>query len=481
MDLLSLLNYLPFYESKGEVNLTIQRVCNHSKLAKKGDLFIHKPKDKKAGQMIVDEILSKGVDVILTPYAYDGVGSLTQIIVPDVQAAEDLIALHFYQKPQNKLGCIGVTGTNGKTTCTYLMKNMLEKLGFPSGLIGTVEYIVGDGTSTSSSHTTPDSLVIQDLLFQMCENNLKYVVMEVSSHALVQRRVKDLLFDVAVFTNLTQDHLDYHSNMQEYAQAKALLFKQSKKSVINKDSDVCDLMISYSREIFTYSIYKASDLQACDISLSDQGSSFNLLYQGHKTSIKSPLVGLFNIYNLLAVIGVGLSLGFSLDHLQEICPDLKGAKGRLELVDNSKGLKIFVDYAHTEDALSNVLDTLNRLKKGRLILVFGCGGDRDRGKRSKMGAVAEQKADMIFLTSDNPRSEDPASIIKDILSGIKSVEKVMIEPNRYEAIKNAIEMAKQSDLILIAGKGHETYQVIGNEYVPFDDKSVIKDICFHDS
>ena len=468
----SLLSHIPQALIKGSQDLAITGLCSNSKQVAPGNLFIAKKGLSVDGAKFISEAISAGACAILTD-RYDPLyGEVTQIMTPDVLAAEAALAKAFYP---SRLFLVGITGTNGKTTTAYLVRHLLEKKGGKCGLIGTVEWNTC-GQTYPSSNTTPDLLQNYKLLYEMTCNNCCSCAMEVSSHALDQGRVRGFEFDVGIFTNLTQDHLDYHPSMQAYGAAKAKLFASSKVAVVNADSPAAAQMFqACTKERITYGVLQPCDLQASSITLTSQGMQFTVSFQGKQQRIRSPLIGRYNLYNLLAATGAGLAKGLTLEEIAEGLTDFSQVPGRLERVPNTQGLSIFVDYAHTDDALSNVLKTLQEMKKGRLITLFGCGGDRDKDKRSKMGAVAESLSDLVIVTSDNPRSEDPEAIIRDILTGMQSQPVVIVD--REEAIQKAIRLMAQEDLLLIAGKGHENTQVFSNRTIPFDDRAVAKKAC----
>lgn len=472
-----LLKNIPVQAYKGSKDVEITGLCSNSKLVAPGDLFIAKKGITHDGAKFIPDAIAAGAAAILTDL-YDPFCKLPQIIHPDVGSIEAQIAREYYDHANEKLFLIGITGTNGKTTTSYLVRHLFEKNKEGCGLIGTIEWIVGKHVFPSGK-TTPDILQNYKLFHEMVMEDCKACVMEVSSHALDQGRVRSLEFDVAVFTNLTQDHLDYHKNMEEYAKAKAKLFTElAKKAVINADSPYHRQMIENCQvDVLTYGIDQPCDLKAEKIQLSHSGVQFEVNFRGEKLPFTSSLIGRFNIYNLLAAIGVGLSRGWKLKQVLKALSTFKAVPGRLERVANERGLNIFVDYAHTDDALSNVLSTLNELKKGRLITVFGCGGNRDSAKRPKMGAAVEALSDLYIVTSDNPRQEKPEAIIRDILGGLKKPQRALVVVEREEAIRRAVQMAKPDDIILIAGKGHENYQIFSNQTIEFDDRLVAQACC----
>ncbi len=410
---------------------------------------------------------------------------IVQIIADDVLAAEALIAQEYYQHASSRLCLVGVTGTNGKTTTAYLIKHLFDSMDLPCGLIGTIEWIVGQHYFPSSQ-TTNDVITNNKLFYEMLMQGCRGCVMEVSSHALAQERVRSIEFDIAVFSNLTQDHLDYHQTMEAYAEAKSLLFSSLKNqektfpkvAVINADCAYGALMMQRCPSaILTYGIDASCDLRASDIHLSPSGTECTIHYKDISYHLKSPLIGRFNVYNLLAAIGTGIARSYPLEGILNALSSFHSVQGRLERVENKRGLHIFVDYAHTDDALANVLKTLREIAKKRIITVFGCGGNRDRAKRPKMAAAAEAFSDIVIVTSDNPRSEDPLDIIAEILPGFKQLSEVHVIVDREEAIRSAVSLCTEEDILLIAGKGHETYQIFSHGTVAFDDRTVARNAC----
>ena len=470
---------------KGSKDIEITGLTSNSKRVAPGNLFIAKKGLTVNGTKFIPDAIAAGATAVLTDFYDPFYPDITQIIHPDVASIESAIAKEFYSFPESRLFLVGITGTNGKTTTAYLVRYLLEKRGERCGLIGTIEWIVGQHVFPSDQ-TTPDLLQNYKLFHDMASSGCKASVMEVSSHALDQGRVEAVEFDVAVFTNLTQDHLDYHKTMEEYGKAKAKLFTSLKKgnkkfpkiAVINADSPYCHQIVAdYNGACIRYGIDQPCDLRAERINLSPSGMQFDVNYLGQTEKFTSPLIGRYNVYNILAAAGVGLAHGLGLNEISEILKDFSQVPGRLERVPNARGLHIFVDYAHTADALANVLLTLKELKKGRLITVFGCGGDRDKLKRPKMGAIAETFSDLSIITSDNPRSEDPEEIIRSILAGLKKPGQALVIVNREEAIKKAVQVALPDDIVLIAGKGHENYQIFSGQTIHFEDKAIAMAAC----
>ncbi len=475
-----LFKQIPVRVIKGLKDVEITGVTANSKQVAPGFLFIAKKGLTVDGAEFIQDAIEAGAVAILSDL-YNPFLSVTQVIHKDVASIERAVAESFYNNPVEDLFLVGITGTNGKTTTSYLVKHLLEEVKHPSGLIGTVQFVVGSHI-LPSTHTTPDLLQLYKLFAEMRGAQCSSCVMEVSSHALHQGRVRGIEFDVALFTNLTQDHLDYHQTMQEYASAKALLFsslKPGKKpfekvAVVNADCPFSALMLKEcAARALSYGIDHPCDVKASSLKLSATGLSFTVTFQEQSQLFQSTLIGRYNLYNLLGAIAVGLVRGLSLKEMAEKLKKGVNVPGRLESIPNQKGIHIFVDYAHTDDALANVLTTLQEIKQqGRLITVFGCGGNRDPYKRPKMGAVVEKLSDLAIVTSDNPRQESPEEIIRQILSGLKLPSMALVIPDRQEAIERAIHLAKPGDLVLIAGKGHERQQIFSNQVIDFDDRAV---------
>ncbi|MES2200031.1 MAG: UDP-N-acetylmuramoyl-L-alanyl-D-glutamate--2,6-diaminopimelate ligase [Chlamydiota bacterium] len=488
MKLKKLLQNIPSLTVKGFKDIEITGLCNNSKQAAPGYLFFAKKGLVHNGNQYITDALSAGIVALATDLYNPFLENVVQLIHPNVPLLESILAEKFYDAPSKKILTIGITGTNGKTTTSYLIKHLLDHLQMPSGLIGTIEWIVKNNIFPSTQ-TTPDILTNQKLLHEMLLAGCKSAVMEVSSHGLDQGRVQTIDFDIAIFTNLTQDHLDYHGTMESYALAKSKLFTSlnpekgkeknyPKKVLINIDSPFAKTMLQNVRvPILTYGLSEEADVRAEEIHLSITGSSCMICYKECKTPFHTPLIGKFNLYNCLAAIGTGLSLGYDLVKVLTILSSFAAVPGRMERIENVSKKHIFVDYAHTEDALKNVLESLREVTKGKVICVFGCGGNRDRLKRPKMGAVAEKFSDKLVITSDNPRSEPPELVIQEILAGVQNKEKVMVEPDRKKAIGLAIFELDVHDVLLIAGKGHENYQIFAHYAIHFDDRIVAKEYC----
>lgn len=421
--------------------------------------------------------------------------------VADGRLAMSRLAAAFYASPASGLPVVGITGTNGKTTTTYLLESILEKGGLPAAVLGTVNYRFGN-LSIPAPNTTPESVDLQGTLRKLVDAGAKGIVMEVSSHALQQRRVDGCSFDVGVFTNLTRDHLDYHLDMESYLQSKSRLFsellvpdaqKPMRHAVINTDDEYGRRIAQAAAcPVVTYGMESGADIRAENVEFSVSGISCTLITPGGNIALQSKLAGRFNLYNVMAAAGAGIALGLPLNSIKEGLEHHGQVPGRLERVENPLGITVLVDYAHTGDALENVLRTMTELKKGRIITVFGCGGDRDKGKRPIMGAIAGRYSDLSIITSDNPRTEDPAGILAQVREGIASLgiheytasEAATFEAKgfvtieqRQDAIRLAVKAARPGDIVLLAGKGHEDYQIIGKEKFHFDDREVAAYAC----
>jgi UDP-N-acetylmuramoyl-L-alanyl-D-glutamate--2,6-diaminopimelate ligase len=493
MLLKQLISEISVKQIEGPAEGAVEGIAYVSGAVKKNYLFAAMRGVKTDGHLYIEEAIKKGATAILCEAFIPQKGELTArsafIQVENSRKAFAQVACRYYDHPSRAMGVIGVTGTNGKTTTSFLIRRLMEFHG-PTGLIGTVGNWIGTEKQISS-HTTPESSDLQCLLDQMKRKGIKNAVMEVSSHSLELDRVFGTFFDTAVFTNLTQDHLEFHHTLEAYFQAKSKLFRfhqdavsASKKplALINIDDAWGTKLKSLSSgEIWTYGLSQKADLRAENIRVAALGSSFEMKTPAGNLHIRSPLVGTFNVYNLLAAAGTAIRHRVPPDAIEEILSGTIVIPGRLEKIPGAYPFSVFVDYAHTEDALLKILTTLQEIKKGRIILVFGCGGDRDKGKRPKMGKVAGEYADSLVLTSDNPRSENPFDILKEVEAGIHSAGRRMkgkyrVIESRREAIESAIGEAEPGDFVVIAGKGHEDYQMIGEKNFPFNDRLVAKDI-----
>lgn len=491
MKLKKLLKDIPVQQVKGSKELAISGICANSKLVAPGNLFIAKKGLTNDGARYIPEAVAAGATAVLTDI-YDPLLSkkIVQIIHPNVAAIEGLLAAHYYQFASDELYMVGITGTNGKTTTSYLIKHLLDTLNLPCGLLGTIEYIIGEHRY-QASRTTQDVTTNHKMLREMVLQHCRCAVMEVTSHALDQGRVDQIDFDAAIFTNLTPDHLDYHRSLEEYASAKQRLFtsldpKKKKKNIpfpkvaiVNSDSPHHKLMLQHCRaDVITYGLSAGAALQATHIDLLPHGTDLTVSFRGQTARLLNPYPGRFNVYNALAAIAVGLNRGIPLQQVADIIAKAPPVPGRMEAVPNALSLKIFVDFAHTSDALLNVLECLKEFKTGRLITVFGCGGDRDASKRPLMAQACERFSDVVIVTSDNPRSEKPEEIARQIVAGFTNKPaRHLVELDRRKAIETAIDMAKPEDVILIAGKGHENHQVFAHQTVPFDDREIATHLC----
>ncbi len=477
-------------KQRGDLRVRVTSLTDDSRQITPGTLFVAVKGDRVDGHSYVRQAVEAGAAALIVQDASVAQDQTVPIIgLRDSRRALGVLAARLLNDPSTHLRMIGVTGTNGKTTTTYLCKAVLESAKRNVGLIGTVSYQIGS-ERIDASHTTPGAVELQQLLARMVQAGMDSVAMEVSSHALAMDRTSGCEYDTAVFTNLTQDHLDYHHTMDDYFQAKLRLFtglttvgskSGSKRAIVNADDPWGHRIKQACRvPVWTYSTRDASDIRAHDVCLSVDGTTFGVVTPSGNCRIESRLVGEHNVYNVLAAIGVGLSEGLSLDTIREGIHAVHNVPGRFERVDAGQDFTIVVDYAHTEDALVRLLTAAQALKTGRIITVFGCGGDRDRGKRPKMGRAAIERSDVVILTSDNPRTEDPMTILKEVEVGVRDalesgrVRYEMI-PDRRIAIETAIREAKRGDMVLIAGKGHEDYQIIGTQKFHFDDREVARE------
>jgi len=475
-------------ERAGERDIEITGISYDSRKVKKGDLFVALSGEKTDGHTYIADALENGAAAVVYEKA-DALSGLGRDInrtanavfvqVNDSRSALAALANNFFGRPSVSLPVIGITGTNGKTTVSYLIKSVLEAWGAKVGLIGTIQYMIGD-RSFDATHTTPEAPEFQGLLDRMKLEGCAYVVSEVSSHALAQKRVDGTVFRSLVFTNLTRDHLDFHETMEDYYQAKKRLFTElpgeDRTSVINIDDAfgrrLSGELSAAGSKVITCGFESDADLMATDINNSFQGVRFAIMARDARYDVVSPLTGLPNVYNILSAAGACRSLGAPWSVILKGISNAGPVRGRFEKVEAGQSFLAVVDYAHTEDALERLIYTARGLTSGRIITVFGCGGDRDRGKRSVMGALATRLSDFVIITTDNPRSENPEDIIKEVASG--AVRKnYLIEPDRREAVKRAVLMASDNDVVLVAGKGHENYQEIRGQRMIFNDREVL--------
>ncbi len=473
-------------DRRGDLDVSVRSITDDSRMVSAGSLFVAVKGEQVDGHQFIPSAMKGGMAALVAQQTVKDV-SIPYIRVEDSRKALGLLGGHFYGNPSSRIRMVGVTGTNGKTTTTYVCKALLEAVGRKVGLIGTVAYQIGN-TTIPAAHTTPGALELQQLLARMVKEGCTTAVMEVSSHALAQDRTSGCEYDVAVFSNLTQDHLDFHKTMEEYFQAKLRLFtgltgsrKPNKRAVINLDDSYGARIVALCpAPVWTYGLRANADLRAEAVRLSLQGTTFTAATPFGTFPIASHLVGEHNVYNLLAAIGVALHEGATPDEIQSAVAQVTNVPGRFERVMAGQSFTVVVDYAHTEDALVRLLTAAQVLKTGRIITVFGCGGDRDRGKRPKMGMAAVRSSDVVILTSDNPRTEDPHVILEQVEVGV--IEGLRQRPHvqyrkvldRREAIGEAIREAQPGDMVLIAGKGHEDYQIIGTKKFHFDDREVAR-------
>ena len=472
---------------EGKSDVEISHLNYHSRKIGPGDLFVAMKGYAQDGHDFIGDAVSRGATAVLSELAPDMViqklsrkpNQMPVVIqVSDSRKALSRLAVAFYHTPFHNMNLIGITGTNGKTTTSYLLESILLAAGRKPGVIGTVNHRISSSV-LKSSITTPESLDLMKILREMADYSATDVVMEVSSHALDQGRVADCPFRTVLFTNITRDHLDYHHSMDAYFKAKSLLFtglSDKVSAIINIDDPRgADLMALTSAEVITYGINNSCDVTAKDVNVSRTGISARLISKKMgECDIRSSLIGNFDIYNIMAAASAAITLGVDLKTIASGIESMKGVPGRMELVPNTRSLTIVVDYAHTPDALEKALEAANQITEGRILTVFGCGGDRDRGKRNEMGRVAGKHSHKVFITSDNPRSEDPIAIAEEIEKGViaSGQKDYVVELEREMAIRMAVESALKNDLVLIAGKGHEDYQIIGNTRRDFDDRLV---------
>lgn len=478
MQLKALLSATSVTAVTGAMDREITSLAYDSRRVQPGALFVALKGEKVDGSHFVAQAVEKGAEAIVSE---DGElkTRATNVVVPNARIALADLAAAFFQHPAKHLKIAGVTGTNGKTTTAFLVRHICEDALMRCGLIGTIRYEIGERI-LPAARTTPESLDVQDLLWQMRAAGCKAVAMEVSSHALMQARVRGVEFDAAIFTNLTQDHLDYHETMEAYFAAKCRLFdgltaqRKKAKAIINRDDRFGGQLITrlhHELPVITYGVGAPADFRASNVRIDFHGTSYQLDAGGRSYLVRLPFIGTFNVYNSLAALAAANALGVDVRSGVLALANAPAVPGRLEEVQGKRQFKVFVDYAHTDDALLNVIKTCRELQPARLIVVFGCGGSRDKSKRPRMGSVVDQHADFAVVTSDNPRKEDPRSIIEDIKQGMKSSHYDVIV-DRKEAIFKAIAMAEPRDIVLIAGKGHENYQEFADHTVPFDDVAV---------
>jgi len=496
-ELLTVLNNNAALPQEG-LNREVFDIAHDSRKVRPGSLFVAVRGFHSDGHQFIPQAVQNGAAAIVAEKGhYETAFRETPLImVDDTRRALALLAAAFYGYPSRRLTLVGITGTNGKTTTTYLIKSIIEAARRKAGLIGTIDYRVGDKVYTAPN-TTPESLDIQRLLAEMVGLGAEYCVMEVSSHALALGRTIGCEFAVAGFTNLTQDHLDFHENMESYFRVKLLLFaglSPRSSAVINFDDARATEIISATRaKVMTTGLSERADIHPSgSIGHGVHGLSFSASTPSGTISVESSLVGRHNIYNILSAIGIGWALGFAADDIARGISTMKAVPGRMEKVDEGQPFCVVADYAHTEDALVRLLEAVREISAGKVITVFGCGGDRDRTKRPKMGAAAVNGSDIVIVTSDNPRTEDPLSIIGEIEKGMEErgvrvpvydlasatvpgKTPYCVIPDRHEAVAAAIKLAEKGDIVVLAGKGHEDYQIIGDRKLHFDDREIARE------
>jgi len=461
---------------KGNADIEINDLKYDSRLVEKGDLFFCIAGFEEDGHRYAPDAAAKGAAALMVTREIDGIDAV-QVIVKNDRQAMAQAALRFFGNPSASMKMVGVTGTNGKTTTTYMVKNIAEAAGMKVGLIGTIQNMIGSDV-LPTERTTPESVDLQRLLARMREEGCGMVVMEVSSHSLYLKRVEGIRFDVGIFTNLSQDHLDFHKTWENYIEAKRILFGQCDTSVINVDDDAAADMISAAQnELIRFGVQNKAEMRPENLKLSAEETSFVVKVKSKKVKIRIPIPGMFTVYNALGAIGATAALGFAGEDIAQGLSAMRPVPGRFELLDTHGGsYSIILDYAHSPDSLENTLKTIREFAKGRIVTVFGCGGNRDRGKRPIMGRIAGAYSDFVIVTSDNPRFEEPGDIIAEIQAGMTGETPYICIENRKEAIDYALKNAEKDDIILLAGKGHETYQEIRGKKYDFDEKVVVEQI-----
>jgi UDP-N-acetylmuramoyl-L-alanyl-D-glutamate--2,6-diaminopimelate ligase len=480
MNLYTLLEGIDYEILAGDINLEIYNITWDSRNVEKDSLFIAvKNRSIDRHDFALDAINNGAIALVVEHEINNVPPNITVIKVNQSRKSMAIIAKNYYGNPTGKLKVIGITGTNGKTSVSYFISKVLEVFKIKCGIIGTIENTI-DGQKMRAKKlnpTTPDSIELQQSFAEMLDYGVAYAVIEVTSSALAQHRVYGCEFDIGVFTNLTQDHLEEHGTMENYKNAKLKLFKMCKKAIINIDDAVAvDIMSTANCEFITYGIENACDFRAVNIKYTTSGVKFNLENNGEARQVELNMPGRFSVYNALAAIASCYALGLNLDDIIKGVKAINGVPGRFQAIPNSKGILAIVDYAHSPDALENILTSVKEITKGRIILVFGCGGDRDTSKRPIMGKISGKYSDYCIITSDNPRKEEPSLIINDIEVGVAKTscnyEKI---ENRKQAIFKALYIAEPGDTVIIAGKGHENYQILKDETIHFSDEEVVKE------
>ena len=480
-----LLDALPVKTVTGTVPPAITGIADDSRNVGPGQCFVAVPGLRQDARRFVPDAVARGAALVVTEGAPVPGIAVPQVVVPSAREAVALLGDAWHGHPSRTMTVVGITGTNGKTTTSYLVEALLRARGLRTGVLGTIRY-VGGSTAMDANQTTPDALQLVGLLARMRDDGVQGVAMEVSSHALVQARADALAFDAAVFTNLTQDHLDFHGTFDDYRRAKRRLFellarspKSRRTAIVNADDPAGRAMVEgLPLEVIRFGLGETADVCATEYTSSLDGIRMTVRTPAGTVGLTSPLIGEHNVMNLLGAVSVGLALGLAPEAIAATLADVGAVPGRFEQVKAGQPFLVVVDYAHTPDALERVLTTARKLTSGRLGVVFGCGGDRDRGKRPIMGGIAARLCDQVWVTSDNPRSEPPAAIIDEIVVGIRDTGapagRYLTEPDRRAAIGAALAWGRRGDTVVIAGKGHETYQIVGPEVLPFDDREVAR-------
>ena len=483
-NLIESINYIELVNCE-DTSIEIEGVSYNSKQTQANNIFICLPGEHVDGHEYAEEAVDNGAVACVVERRLNL--DIPQIVVASTEDILAKISAEFYGNPSSKINVIGVTGTNGKTTVTHLIQKLYEAFDEKCVLIGTLGYKFRSSEKYhGGGHTTPQAPDLQRLLYFVNERCHDNVVMEVSSHSLAQHRVEYVDFKGAVFTNLTQYHLDFHITMENYFRAKAMLFEDlvaGDFAVINSDDEYAEKflgVISPTVSTYTYGVATESDVMAKDIVFESHGARFTCVVRGKEYPVQLKMNGMFSVYNVLAAITTALAIGFDIEKAIKVFEGISGVAGRFEVITTKP--TVIVDYAHTPDGLENVLKAARQItpENGKLICIFGCGGDRDTTKRPKMGKIAEELADKVIVTSDNPRSENPQQIISDILAGFKSTKEVIVEPDRELAIKEAYKLANVNDIVLVAGKGHEDYQILSDRTIHFDDREKVREIFVGD-
>lgn len=473
MKLSDIIKNLEIKQLIGSTDINISGIAFDSSKVKAGNVFVCIKGFKTDGHSYAREAVDKGAVAVVGEYAPDGIAT-NMILVENSRLALAKISAAYYDYPYKKFKLIGITGTNGKTTTTYLIKAVLEHCGHKVGLIGTNQNMIGNQV-IPSHHTTPDSLELMELFGKMADEEADYVVMEVSSHSLSLDRVAGCEFSVGAITNITQDHLDFHKTMENYLCAKAKLFSMCGVGVVNSDDSSYEFIKNTaSCRLTSYGAEGTADIKAENIKMDASGISFDVKFNSGKQSFRLGIPGKFSVYNALTAVSCLYALGFSPKAIAEGLKAAQGVKGRIEVVPLDKEYTVIIDYAHTPDGLLNIINTIRGFAKGRVVTLFGCGGDRDKTKRPIMGEIAGRLSDFCIVTSDNPRTEEPKAIIDDIIEGISKTgcEYAVVE-NRFDAIEYALDNAKKDDVVLLAGKGHETYQILKDRTIVFDEREIV--------